>query len=316
MKLVFALLAAIFMVTPALAGEDPYIAVVGNDITANPFYFSPKYVQFLYDQTNPFFPPVCLGTFPPAYSVPQHPAYAAGCEQFRSQAPVIMPEVCDASGTVAGTFPNFVFTDRGDDTAVTTMGNAGVYEWYIRLPKKPSGEINLVLQCGVLKPNTFAGEFYNAVRVCAAETGERVGSGFCVRQPVAAGVNPIIPNALPTITAIAYPGPYNSFTSFNLTAFRNPGTYATANPLVNNGATQLLNGTDNGTRILLKSCMDKSVITKLPVAGTVNAAGQVEANLVAGDIIYVKVNIPVTNTVDVYCSPTSLRVMGIGESFF
>ena len=40
-------------------------------------------------------------------------------------------------------------------TALTSAGNSGWYEWVIALPKKPEGEINLEIQCGVLKPNSW-----------------------------------------------------------------------------------------------------------------------------------------------------------------
>lgn len=315
MRWLISLLLALAMVTPAVAGEDPYIAIVGNDKDAFPFYFSPKYDQFTYDQTL-FGVPVCAGSFPSAYNVPFHPVYGLGCEQFRSQLPVNQAEVCDSRGTV-GEIPG-QFTDRGKDNAVTRAGNSGWYEWYIRVPKKPTGEINLVLQCGVLKPNTWAFYEYQAVSLCAAETGERIGTGICSRKEVNPGTNPLIIGALPKITAIAYPGPYNSFAPFNLTAFRNPGTYNpfSSGVLVNNAAGQLLNGIDNGTRILLKSCLDKTVVTKLPVTGQVNAAGQVETDLELGDIIYVRIDIPRANTVDVYCHEESVKIMGIGEAPF
>jgi len=314
MKWLIACLVALMMVSTAMAGEDPYIAIVGNDVAANDFYNSPKYQQFTYDQLV-FGVPVCTGTFPAAYNVPFHPVYAIGCEQFRSQMQVIQPEVCDSEGTFVE--PN-VFNYRGKDNAVTRAGNSGWYEWYIRLPKKPCGEINLVLQCGVLKPNTWADLEYEAVLNCAAETGERVGVGFCTRKEVNAGINPLIVGALPKITAIAYPGPFNSFLPFYLTAFRNPGTYNpfSAGILVNNAAGQVLDGVANGTRILLKSCMDKTVVAKLPVTGQVNASGQVETDLEMGDIIYIRIDIPRANTVDVYCHEQSAKVMGIGENAF
>jgi hypothetical protein len=50
----------------------------------------------------------------------------------------------------------------------------------------------------------------------------------------------------------------------------------------NNGNSQILDGS-SGARILLKACMDKTVVTKLPVTGQVNAAGEVEIELEAGD---------------------------------
>jgi len=315
MKWLVVSLMALFLVSPAMAGEDPYIAIVGNDVAANDFYNSPKYEQFTYNQ-DLFGVPVCAGSFPAAYNVPFHPVYAAGCEQFRSQMQVIQPEVCDSRGRVGD--GGVTFTDRGNKNAVTRAGNSGWYEWYIRLPKKPTGEINLVLQCGVLKPNTWAFYEYQAVSLCAAETGERVGTGICSRKEVNPGTNPLIIGALPKITAIAYPGPYNSFAPFNLTAFRNPGTYNpfSAGELVTNAAGQLLNGIDNGTRILLKSCMDKTIVTKLPVTGQVNAAGQSEWDLEMGDIIYIRVDVPRAGTVDVYCHEQSAKVMGIGEAPF
>ena len=52
----------------------------------------------------------------------------------------------------------------------------------------------------------------------------------------------------------------------------------------------------------------------IPVTDQINAAGQVEADLEAGDLIYVRMYIPINNKVDLYCSPQSLRLQGIGEA--
>lgn len=314
MRWIISLMLVLAMVTSAMAGEDPYIAIVGNDINAAGFYVSSNYKQFMYDQ-EAWSVPVCDGTFPGAYNVYGHPVYGPGCEQFRSQTPVIQPEICDINGYAEGV--NY-FSDYGRPNALIRMGDSGWYEWYVRLPKTPSGQINLVLQCGILKPGAFAFLQYDAITLCAAETGERVGPGFCARKEVNPGFNPLVISALPKITAIAYPGPYNSFPPFNLTAFRNPGSY---NPfsferLANGEAGQVLNGSSAGTRILLKACMDKTVVVKLPVTGQVNAEGQVENDLLAGDILYVRLDIPRANTVDVYCHEQSLKVMGIGEAPF
>jgi hypothetical protein len=313
MKWLISLVLALVMVTPAFAGQDPYVAVVGNDKEINSFYISPKYQQFAYDQTW-FGVPICWGTIPTAYNVPYHPTYGAGCEQFRSNSPVIQAEVCDTEGKVLGVGQ---FSDRGNPNAVVRHGNEGWYEWYVRLPKKPSGQINLVIQCGILKPNTFADLEYDAVTLCAAETGERIDTGFCTRQEVPAGVNPLIAGALPTIEAWAIPGPYAPvpFAPFRLTAFRNPSNYVFAGPMVNNATLQILDGSAF-TRILLKSCMDKTVVAKLPVTGQPNAAGQIEFDLEEGDLIYVRMEVPRLNSVDVYCHEQSLRVMGVGEAPF
>jgi len=310
MKWLIGSLLALAMVTASFAGEDPYIAVVGNDIDANGFYFSPKYEQFLYDQ-DLFSVPVCFGTFP--IVTPQTRVGGLGCEQFRSNGPINQPEICDSTGVVNGVGD---FTFFGEPNAVVRKQNAGYFEWYIRLPKKADGEINIVIQCGVLKPNTFAFEEFDAVMLCAAETGERIGTGFCTRDDVDPGINPIINTALPKLTAIAYPGPYSlGFTPFHLTAYKNPGTYAMSDPLADNASMQVLNGSTSA-RVLLKACMDKTVPAKIPVTGQVNSLGETEAALEAGDLIYVRLDIPINNTVDIYCHSQSVRLMGIGEAPF
>ena len=85
--------------------------------------------------------------------------------------------------------------------------------------------------------------------------------------------------------------------------------------MLNNGNSQVLDGGANA-RILLKTCMDKSIVTKLPVSGQVNALGQEETDLEAGDIIYVRLDVPRQNTVDIYCHAQSVKLAGVGESPF
>ncbi len=314
MKWLIGCLVALVMVSAAFAGEDPYIAIVGNDSGYNPFYFSQKHQQFLYDQTL-FDVPVCFGSFPPVTT--QTRVGGAGCEQFRSNTPMNQPEICDTTGVVNGVGD---FSFYGEPNAVIRKQNAGYFEWWIRLPKKPNGQINLMFQCGILKPNTFAFEEFNAVELCAAETGERIGTGFCTQNQVAANVNPIINSSLPKIRAIAYPGPYSlGFTPFTLTAYKNPGTYNLSTgingAMTNSTSLQLLDGSVN-SRILLKACMDKSIPAKIPITGQVNARGETEADLEAGDLIYVRMDIPINNKVDIYCNPQSVRLAGIGEAPF
>ena len=304
---------ALAMVCTAFAGEDPYIAIVGNDVEYNPFYVSQQYQQFLYYQEL-FSVPICFGNFPSV--VPQTRVGGLGCEQFRSNAPMNQPDICDSTGVVNGV-AEFAFL--GEINAVIRKDSAGYYEWYIRLPNRPNGEINLVFQCGVLKPNTFAFEEFNSIKLCAAETGERIGYGWCTRDQVGPNVSPIIQSSLPTIIAMAYPGPYSlGFSPFHLTAYRNPGTYSlttttdTVTHMKDSASLQVLDGTSNA-RIMLKACMDETVITKIPVTGQVNALGEVESDLEAGDLIFVRMNIPINNKVDIYCSPQSVRLQGIGE---
>jgi len=339
MKWLIGCLLTLVLVSAAFAGEDPYIGIVGNDINFNSFYFSQKHQQFLFDQ-DVFSVPVCDSSFPP--TTPQTRVNGgdpgqAGCEQFRSNKPINQPEICDVNGVVHD-FLKGDFDFFGEPNAVITKQNAGYFEWWIRLPKKPSGEINICIQCGVLKPNTFTPfTGFLAVEECAAETGERVGTGFCTRDAVEPGDNPIKNNALPKLTAIAYPGPFantdingDTWLPFHLTAFKNPSDYrlttvtgtggspSTEYPvMVNSDSLQLLDGTSDA-RILLKSCMDKCVVAKIPVTGQVNAATipETENDLEAGDIIQIRLDIPVQNTVDIYCHAESAKLQGIGESPF
>ena len=319
MKWLFVCLALFFMVAPAIAGEDPYIAIVGNDNTANPFYFSPKYRQFMYNEhASPFYIPTAFGSFPPVNQYTR--VGGTGTEQFRSQTLNSIDEVCYTGEYLE---PTGAITQdgvaRGLKGAKTPAGNAGFYEWFIRVPKKPDGEINIAIQCAVVKPNAVAAWGKRAIELCAAETGERIGVGTCVREEVDPGTSPVIQTALPKITAWAYPGPFNvAFSPFHLTAFKNPSNYtlafdAVSGAISHSGSSQVLDGTA-AARVLLKACMDKTILTKLPVTGQVNALGDTENDLEAGDLIYVRMDVPAKGTTDIYCHQQSVKIMGIGES--
>jgi hypothetical protein len=322
MKWFIASMLALVMVTPAFSGEDPYVAAVTylgtaapfSDTSANTWYISPKHQQFLLNEVN------FLGGTDPATQFAAMCAPISGttaqCEQFNALTEINQPEVCYFSTAPWGGTPD----DPGLPNAVVRAGNAGKFEWWVRLPKKPTGEINLVLECGVLKPNSFNFNHYESIEVCAAETGERVGPN-CTRTEVDPGTNPLITRALPTITAVAYPGAYNyPFKPFNLTAFRNPGSYSPFNGanMVDGPAAVVLDNLKNGdhTKIVLKACMDKTIITKLPVTGQINGVGSVETDLEYGDMIYVRLDIPRYNSVDIYCNAQSLKVVGVGETWF
>jgi len=341
MKWLISCLLVLVMASVVYAGEDPYIAIVGNDCPqsdettcdANPFYFSPKYLQFMLDQSNDNLAiPVCDGD---PNSVVKKGAYTRvwggsstdkGCESFESNKPINQPEICDVSGFLtnglASDFAKGNFTFVGEKNAVITKQNAGWFRWWIRLPKKPSGEINICIQCGVLKPNTFTPfTLFNAIEECAAETGERIGTGWCTRDQVAPNRNPIKNSALPQLKVIAHPGPFNpvNFKPFLLTAYRNPGAYNLTldldDKLCNSESLQILDGSPDA-RILLKACMDKCVVAKIPVTGQVNLQGDTEYDLEADDLLEVYMYIPIYNTVDIYCHSQSAKIMGIGESTF
>ena len=62
--------------------------------------------------------------------------------------------------------------------------------------------------------------------------------------------------------------------------------------------------------------MDKCVVAKIPVTDQVNALGQTEYDLEAGDLLQVRLDVPINNTVDIYCHAQSAKIAGIGESPF
>jgi hypothetical protein len=294
MKWLAACLLVLCMVVPAMAGEDPFIAVVGNDIDANRFYVSPKHELYLYDQLITGLP--------------------TANEGFATDHPLpVFPEICDYNGEIVGAG---VWNYQGVPSRLVGLQNAGWFTWSIRIPKKPNA-LNICFECGVLKPNTFQVFGFDAVLLCAANTGEKqFPGGVCARDDVNPGQNPVIANAQPMITAVASPGPNNSFAPFHLTAYRNPGTYNNvAQPMTNNQALQVLDGSSSA-RVMLKSCLDKCINIKIPVTGQINAMHETEEDLEFGDIITILMEIPRTNTVDIYCGAESARLTGIGETLF
>ena len=279
-------IAVVAMAGQAYAGQEPYIAVVGDDTSIPEFYTSPKHRQFLHPNTSSTY----------------------NAEGFQAQFNADDPEVCDATGEAITNV-----------NVLTPHLNAGHYTWTVVLPKKPRGNLNLVLQCGILKPEAEVFLGADAINVCAGETGERIGPGFCSRKFDRPGRNPVRGDWLPRITAIATHGPFNSFLPFKLTAYRNPGPYSFVKTnhqsewrMKNDQSKQVLNGSGK-SKVVLKACMDKSIFVKIPVTGEINAEGETENDLEAGDRITVSAEIPRGHSMDVYCHAQSLRVQGLGD---
>lgn len=269
--------------------QMPYMATVGDDNSIPQFYISPKLLSYADENGD-------------------HPATAP--ESFdwsRSTSPANF-EVCD---------PEDDF-DTNENRWLPAV-NAGYYEWLITLPKKPNGNLNIVVQCGLIKPGG------SSINGCAGETGERTGSN-CTRRPDQPNRNGVKANALPYITAQAEAGPGDGLSPFNLTAYRNPGSYNLSRQddrercngcesLKNSASLQVLAGNNsgnNGSRILLKACMSKSILVKKPVAGQINALGQEEFDLEAGDQIRVRLDFPRGHTMNVFCHAQAVRVQGLG----
>jgi hypothetical protein len=302
----------------ALAGQEPYIAVVGDDYYANGFYLSYKEQQFLHAN------PEWVYTYTTAHTF---------WEQFRTQnqrifpnptspAPQVQPEVCDTEGEWRSAQEWY---DRGNPNYLIAHGNAGFYEWDVVLPKKPRGNINLALQLGVLKDNAWAsniaeGGHYHTIEVCAGETGERLGVGICNRAEDNPRIPPVIPNWLPVVTATAIAGPFANFsTPFSLTAYKQPSNFVLAIPQPApapaapnpTAATLLVGSPDN--RVVLKGCLTENILVKIPVTGYSNILEQTETDLEAGDKIRVRLDFPNGHSMDIYGHRESLRVMGLGD---
>lgn len=301
--------AALLLSASAYAGQEPVVAVVGYDTEIDTFYISKKLYQF----THFFEDPDTEGDFNP--------------EAFRASGPINKDEVCVSANNPPP--PEWIVTNPN---ALVPHNNAGWYEWDIILPKKPLGQLNIVIQCGVMKDNTYP-QF--PVDLCAGETGERIGQGFCTRQPTGPFVNPVVPGWLPLITVRATPGPFATpgfdsngigpksgggplpvgpqglvFTGaddfYTLLGYRVPG------PFAGGGALSVLNGTAN-SRVLLKACQSEVVLAKFPVTGFFAGGNPQEYDLEAGDRIHVRLFIPNGHSMDIYCHKHSVRVQYNGD---
>jgi hypothetical protein len=288
MKRLTSLAAAVAVViggaSTAWAGQEIYVGVVGEDDQMNTYYLEQKLWRWL------------------------HPEQTANQEFFGGSSNLSNnPEVCIP--------PN----GENDITLAPNkhlpVFNAGQYTWRINLPKKPRGNINIQLQCGVLKPNAYAVlGMPNAIDTCAGETGEDT-FGLCDRVFTEPNTNHIKQTYLPTVTAVANP---SMGAPFNLTAYRVPSAFSN---IYNNNKMALrddsrnmevLDG-DTSSRIVLKSCQPETIFVKMPITGQVNGLGQVETDLEAGDEIQVTLDFPRGHTMDVYCNQWSAKIMGLGD---
>jgi len=270
------LAAAVMSITgTALAGQEPYVGTVGDDTLIPSFYISPKLDQFT-EHDN------CPSTHPGEF----FRAYRAAAPTV--SVPVNQPEICDTQGQTG--VGNATF--RGNYNARTTKGNQRTFEWQIALPKKPNSPINLVLECGIIKPNQFsaANGWFHSIKSCAGYLGEPAAG--CASNCDDAGC--VVATKLPKLTVSAIIPTTPNPIIVPLSAYQNPGTYSPG--------TVALNGGEH-TRILMKACMDKTIVVALPVGGI----------LEAGDLINVKLDVPAANHMDIYCNEDSLKLQGLGE---
>jgi len=170
-------------------------------------------------------------------------------------------------------------------SAMTDAWNEAVYEWWIVLQMKPESDINVNIYDCVLKHNTFD------VWEGAEQTGR-------YRAPW--GQLFFVPTANPIMTVAAYPGPYATpgFTvPITLDARVLPGLDLVAMDQ------QLYTS---------KALWSEGLVMALPQTGNTNASGQAEYNLKQGDRVYVKVEIPGNNTVDLFYGQDNVILKYIG----
>ena len=171
-------------------------------------------------------------------------------------------------------------------SAMTDAWNEAVYEWLIVLQMKPESDINVNIYDCVLKHNTFD------VWEGAEQTGR-------YRAPW--GQLFFVPTANPIMTVQAYPGPYATpgfpYTGITLDARVLPGLDLVAMDQ------QLYTS---------KALWSEGLVMALPQTGNTNASGQAEYNLKQGDRIYVKVEIPGNNTVDLFYGQDNVILKYIG----
>ena len=274
--------------------ERPYVAAVGDDTSVSDFYISRSLQRFASPDSG----------VDEVFGVSRGAIFAQA-------------EVCDnESPDHPGVNVN----------ALIRAPESGDYTWIIKLPRKPIGNLNITLQCGILYPN--ARDIYGrrAIDICAGETGIKLSEvSLCKRAPELPNESSIEQRVLPRITAIAsVPFENPDFAPFNLTAYRNPSRYGftsqdvsecpPASPnecLRNSKSMQVLDGSKY-TRVSLKTCMTKTISVRKPVMGQINALGQEEWELEAGHLIRVRMDLPRHHPMDVYCHEHSVTIQGLG----
>jgi len=192
-----------------------------------------------------------------------------GYEFFDTQAGPLRPDPCF----------------EGYFSALTDVWNIGVYEWQIVLQMKPESDIDINIVDCVLKHNDL--DIYFA----AEQTG---------RYRESSGQLRFIPSANPTMSAMAYPGP-----------FATPGFVA---PVELDARTM-----PTLAALLLqdqaytsKAFWDESIVVVLPENGVPNSAGTMMYNLKQGDRINVVVKVPSNNSVDLRYGPGNVILKYIG----
>jgi hypothetical protein len=170
-------------------------------------------------------------------------------------------------------------------SALTDAYNIGVYEWQIVLQMKPETDLNINIFDCVTKHNTF-----NIVDY-AEQTG---------RYRADWGQLFFVQSANPSITAVAYPGQF-------ATPGFSDGLILDARAMPTLGLVAL-----NQALYTSKAHWEEGIVVKLPQNGDVSTSGQTEYNLKQGDKIFVRVDVPFNNSVDINYGPSNVIVKYVG----
>jgi len=268
------LLVGMFMASSAWAGNYPEFDAVGVD-SAN--FFAKNNIA--YKMVSDYFKSHPVDG---KYSLEDLSNFNASVNAIYAQ----YPEKFSASAGVAYTDPCW----GQFKSVLTTVQRDGTYNWWIVLQMQPESDIDLNIYDCVLK---WQGAENGGLWGNAEQTG---------RWRAEWGKLYFSPCANPDITVMAYPGPYAvaSFTKAQyLDARKTPGLWKT---------------TLDEAWYTSKAHWDESIVIALPETGCWNDNGDAGYQLVQGDIINVKIQVPTTNTADIYYGSDSVVLKYIGMS--
>ena len=271
-----ALVAVMFLCTPAFAGEQPEFDAVGCDATN----FFNDFVKGIVIQNNVNWD----GRLINMYSDFRWFEPARGwIEYFYQHASQEKLDPCF-------NLPLDGLATRRDPylSHMITAWNGGWFEWQIMLQKKPDTDLDINIRDCVLKMNSFT-PFGDEPFEGASQTGRYImpwGQSFWLID------------SNPRISVVAFPGQYGNIAPGTVLDCRTtPGLHLL--PLLDQLYTS-------------KALWEESVVVVMPEDGEVNLSGQVLRRLEAGDMIRIRVDVPTENTVDLYYGQDNVVVKYVG----
>jgi len=181
--------------------------------------------------------------------------------------------------------PCFDFLGAGYESALIESWNSAIFKWNIVLQMKPQYDITLKLMPCVMEHN--GSDIW----------GEMAQSSYYIS--VTAG--PIfLLNSSPIVKVKAFPGPYAT------PGFEAPFLLdARVVPTLKDKALK-------NKRLTFNGMWGTELVIKLPQTGELNKKGKPVYNLKQGDLIRIIVEVPYTNTVDIYFGPDAAILKYIG----